>query len=63
MSERLTSLRFRQNAAEAVLNPSLRQALRTTTDTIRHQESTGNRIFSDGSLARCGLGNSDAGFG
>jgi L-lactate dehydrogenase complex protein LldF len=34
MSDGLTSLHFRQNAAEAVLNPSLRRALRTSTDTF-----------------------------
>jgi L-lactate dehydrogenase complex protein LldF len=41
MSERLTSLRFRQNAAEAVLNPALRQALRTSTDTFAIKRAQG----------------------
>jgi L-lactate dehydrogenase complex protein LldF len=41
MSEGLTSLRFRQNAAEAVLNRSLRDALRTTTDTFAIKRSLG----------------------
>ncbi len=40
MSERLSILRFRQNAAEAVLNRSLRHAMRTATDmfTIKRAE-------------------------
>jgi L-lactate dehydrogenase complex protein LldF len=41
MSEGLTSLRFRQNAAEAVLNRSLRDALRTTTDTFAVKRAMG----------------------
>jgi L-lactate dehydrogenase complex protein LldF len=41
MSEGLTSLRFRQNAAEAVLNRSLREALRTTTDTFAIKRAMG----------------------
>jgi L-lactate dehydrogenase complex protein LldF len=41
MSERLTSLRFRQNAAEAVLNPALRQALRTSTDLFAIKRAEG----------------------
>ena len=41
MSERLTSLRFRQNAAEAVLNPALRQALRTSTDLFAIKRAQG----------------------
>jgi L-lactate dehydrogenase complex protein LldF len=45
MSERLTSLRFRQNAAEAVLNASLRQALRTTTDTFAIKRAQGTKSF------------------
>src|SRR5271157_6095836 len=40
MSEKLSILRFRQNAAEAVLNRSLRHAMRTATDmfTIKRAE-------------------------
>lgn len=41
MSEGLTSLRFRQNAAEAVLNPSLRHALRKSTDTFAIKRAQG----------------------
>ncbi|MGO9571267.1 MAG: LutB/LldF family L-lactate oxidation iron-sulfur protein [Desulfomonilaceae bacterium] len=41
MSEGLTSLRFRQNAAEAVVNRSLREALRTTTDTFAIKRAQG----------------------
>jgi L-lactate dehydrogenase complex protein LldF len=42
MSQGLTSLRFRQNAAEAVANRSLRHAMRTATDmfTIKRAQGT-----------------------